>query len=125
MEWTWTGHAIIAPSFRVTFETARRSYCGLAISSKDTGTLVQMVLMLERKPDGTMAHAQAVNGSRFLLNLLGKQALDAFPARDKTWDEQTWQIAKNLQQEIALSLSEPGAVWNPANPQYVLRNRCR
>jgi hypothetical protein len=125
MEWTWTGHAIVSPSYRVTFETVRRTYCALSISAQDTFVLVDMVLALERKPDGNMARLQLVNGSRFLLNLLGKQALDVFPPRDKSWDDQSWQIAKNLREEVALNSSDPGMISNPANPQYLLRNGCR
>jgi hypothetical protein len=83
------------------------------------------LLALERKLDGNMARAQLVNGSRFLLSLLRKQALYVFPARDKSWDDQTWQIAKNLREEVALNGSDPGMIWNPANPQYLLRNGCR
>ena len=125
MEWTWTGHAIVSPSYRVTFGTVRRTHCALAISAQDTPTLVDMVLALDRKPDSSMARAQLVNGSRFRLNLLGKQALDVFPLRDKSWDDQSWQIAKNLREEVALNNSDPGMIWNPANPQYLLRNGCR
>ena len=125
MEWTWTGHAILAPSFRVTFETARRTYCALPIAANDAATLVEMVLALERKPDRTMSSAQIGNGGRFLLNLLGRRALDAFPARDKSWDEQSRQIAKNLREEIALAIADPAMIWNPANPQYLLREGCR
>jgi hypothetical protein len=124
MEWTW-GHAIVSPSYRVTFETVRRTYCALSVLAQDTAVLVDMVLALERKPDGNMARAQLVNGARFLLSLLGKQALEVFPARDKSWDDQTWQIAKNLREEVALNSSDPGMIWNPANPQYLLRNGCR
>ena len=72
-----------------------------------------------------MARSQMANGTRFLLNLLGKQALDAFPPRAKSWDDQTWQIVKNLREEITLNTSDPGMIWNPANPQYLLRNGCR
>jgi hypothetical protein len=52
--------------------------------------------------------------------------LDIFPPlRDKNWDDQSWQIAKNLREEIAIDSSIPGMIWNPANPQYLLRNGCR
>jgi hypothetical protein len=83
MEWTWTGHAIISPSFRVTFETARRVYFALSLSGEDTATLVNRIVVLERKPDGAMASAQALNGTRFLLFLLGETALLKFPAHEK------------------------------------------
>jgi hypothetical protein len=62
MQWTWTGHAIISPSFRVTFDTVKQVYCALSVSPQDTHALVNMIVALERKPDGSMARAQAVNG---------------------------------------------------------------
>jgi hypothetical protein len=77
MEWT-RGHAIVSPSYRVTFETVRRTYCALSVLAQDTAVLVDMVLALERKPDENMARLQLVNGSRYLLNLQGKQAFDVF-----------------------------------------------
>jgi hypothetical protein len=44
MEWTWTGHAVFSPSFRVTFENVRKTYCAISVSSQDTAALVDMVL---------------------------------------------------------------------------------
>jgi len=57
LEWTWTGHAILTPSFRVTFETVKKVYCLLSISAADTLALVDIVVRLERKPDGAMARS--------------------------------------------------------------------
>jgi hypothetical protein len=81
MEWTWTGHAIIAPSFRVTFETAKKVFCTLSLSAADTLALVDIVVRIESGPDNAMARLQLANGSRFLLNLLGDAALWVFPER--------------------------------------------
>ena len=39
MQWTWTGHAIIAPGWRVTFQSVVRTYCGEKVSSKDIEAL--------------------------------------------------------------------------------------
>ena len=125
MEWTWTGHAIIAPSFRVTFVTVKKVYCVLSITAQDTPSLVRMVVQTERKTDGTMADMQLQNGGRFLLYALGKQALSAFPEQQNNWDKLEQQIAKNLKEEIALYSADPGVIWNPANPQYLFRNGCR
>jgi hypothetical protein len=33
-------------------------------------------------------------------------------------------MVKNLQEEVALNSSDPGMIWNPANPQYLLRGGC-
>jgi hypothetical protein len=35
------------------------------------------------------------------------------------------QIANNLREEIALNSSDPGMMWNPDNPHYLLRDGCR
>jgi hypothetical protein len=125
MEWTWTGHAILAPSFRVTFSTAKQVYCALPITPRDTRPLVDMVLGVERKPAGTMSILQIANGSRFLLYLLGESALKMFPARDKDWDDRSWQMVKNLREDIARDSGDVGMIWNKANPQYLLREGCR
>jgi len=107
MEWTWTGHAIIAPSFRVTFATVKKVYCALSVAAHDTPSLVRMVVLTERKTDGTMADMQLQNGGRFLLYALGKQALSAFSEQQNNWDKLEQQIAKNLKEEIALYSADP------------------
>jgi hypothetical protein len=124
MEWTWTGHAILSPSLRVTFRTTKVVYCSLRIRAEDTKSLVNMVIELERKPDSTMARAQALNGARFLLFLLGSQALEQFPTRERDWDDMTRQIAKSLKEEIAMNLADRQMIWHPKNPEYLLRNGC-
>ena len=107
MEWTWTGHAIMSPSFRVTFETARRVYCALSVSGEDTAAPVNMIVGLERKADGAMASAQALNGTRFLLFLLSETALLKFPAHEKQWDDSSWRIVKNLKAELTQNARDP------------------
>ena len=39
MQWTWTGHAIISPGWRVTFQSVIRTYCGEKMGSKDVKSL--------------------------------------------------------------------------------------
>lgn len=39
MEWTWFGHAIISPGWRVTWDTVAKVYCELKISKDDIGEL--------------------------------------------------------------------------------------
>ena len=125
MEWTWTGHAIVAPSFRVTFNTVKQVYCALPTTPRDTRPLIDIVVTLERKPAGTMASLQLANGSRFLLYLLGERALKAFPARDNSWDDRSWRMVETLREDVARDSADPGMIWNKANPQYLLRDGCR
>jgi len=39
MEWTWTGHAIISPGWRVTFASIARTYCAEHIRPDDISAL--------------------------------------------------------------------------------------
>ena len=39
MEWTWLGHAIIAPGWRLTWPGLRRVYCGQNIAAADIPAL--------------------------------------------------------------------------------------
>lgn len=125
LEWVWSGHAIISPSYRTTFESACRVFCTLPISARDTRSLVLITVSLERQMTGKFADTQLANGSRFLLNMLGNQALGAFPAPERDWDQRAVQIAQNLRDEIALNIADPVMIWNPKNPQYILRVGCK
>ena len=42
MEWTWTGHAIVSPGWRVTWNSLRRVYCRAGISIQDLAVLESM-----------------------------------------------------------------------------------
>lgn len=39
MEWTWFGHSVVSPGWRVTWDTVAKVYCELKISKDDTGGL--------------------------------------------------------------------------------------
>ena len=39
MQWTWMGHAVISPGWRVTFESVARTYCAERVSPEDVQTL--------------------------------------------------------------------------------------
>jgi hypothetical protein len=125
LEWVWTGHAIISPGYRTTFASARRIFCSLPITAGDTRSLVMIAVATERPSATTFADTQLANGSRFLLNLLGQQALAEFPGRQSDWDERAWQIAKNLREEISANINDAGMIWHPNNPQYLLRGGCK
>ena len=73
MDWTWTGHAIVSPSFRVGFAGARRTFCQAPITPEDTGDLIGIVLANYTRSG--MVASQLNNGARALLYLLGEKAL--------------------------------------------------
>jgi hypothetical protein len=33
----------------------------------------------------------------------------------------SWQIVSNLKEEVKSNSNDPGMIWNPANPEYLLR----
>ena len=39
MQWTWIGHAIVSPGWRVTFQSVARTYCGEKVGSKEIKSL--------------------------------------------------------------------------------------
>src|ERR1700686_846836 len=44
MEWTWMGHAVISPGWRVTWNALRRVYCRENIGAADVTTLENLKL---------------------------------------------------------------------------------
>ncbi len=42
LEWTWTGHAVVAPGWRPTWAGLRRVYCGASITPADLPALESM-----------------------------------------------------------------------------------
>ena len=125
LEWTWKGHAIISPSYRVTSESERRVFCELPITASDTHTLVNMALDSDFRY--TKAEARISNGSRGLLKLLGQQALDHFPGPDDLSGKHS-KTRRNaleyLKQEIEGAISRPENIYNPSHRNYILRGGC-
>jgi hypothetical protein len=62
MEWTWTGHAILSPGWRVTFKSVRRTYCAAGIGDRDINALEAL--------QQTTRDWRAQSGADFLLRLL-------------------------------------------------------
>lgn len=62
-EYTCCGHAIFSPGYRTTFETARRVWCDLKITSADR-------FLLERMSNSYQFDARLQNGGSFLLRIL-------------------------------------------------------
>lgn len=123
LEWTWTGHAIFSPSYRIKTEGILRAYCSLPVTNKDTEILIDMYFNSEYK-DG-MGQAQINNGVLDLLSLLGQQALDYFPALDKIPDKRKRNSIKYLKEHISLAIAEDSSsIFNPSHPYYILRDGC-
>jgi len=62
MQWTWLGHAIISPGWRVSFKSVRRTYCAEKIDPRDIAALDVL-----RK---TTKDWRAESGAEFLLRLV-------------------------------------------------------
>lgn len=62
MQWTWTGHAIVSPGWRVSFESVRRTYCAEHIGPQDIPVLD---LLRQAAKDW-----RAESGAEFLLRLV-------------------------------------------------------
>jgi hypothetical protein len=61
MQFEWLGHAIIAPGYKVTFETVRRVYCEQEVSTDDLPALGQLM---------NAADWRIRNGGDFLIRLV-------------------------------------------------------
>jgi hypothetical protein len=122
MDWTWTGHSILSPSFRVTISGTRRTLCQQPVTPDDTLALIEIFLSTQSRFG--MAAAQLNNGSRFLLNMLGDGALAQFPMLGDGRDDRE-QLAKgHLRDEIAQAISSPANIFNPLHANFVLRGGC-
>jgi hypothetical protein len=123
LEWTWTGHAIISPSFRMGLEGMRRVYCTVPITPRDTGLLVEMEFDSDSRTG--MRQVQINNGVRWLLSMLGKQALDHFPDIKQIADKRRRNRAQYLKKMIELDIDQrSSSIFNPSHRQYILRDGC-
>ena len=89
MEWTWMGHAIISPGWRVTWNAVRQVYCRERINAADLPAL-------EHLKQGSDWRLQ--DGADGLIRLIGS------PSGRSTEPE--------------------NSIFNPANPQYILKGGC-
>jgi len=89
MEWTWMGHAMIAPGWRVTWNALRQVYCREGISPVDLPALEYLKQGSDWRLD---------DGADGLIRLIGSANGRA---------------------------AEPeNSIFNPANPQYILKRGC-
>jgi len=89
MEWTWMGHAIISPGWRVTWNGLRQVYCRERPTAADLPTLEY----LKRGSDWRLQ-----DGADGLIRLV---------------------------ESISGQAHEPeNSIFNPVNPQYLLRGGC-
>ncbi len=62
MEWEWFGHAIVAPGWRVTWNSVRLTFCDLKLSSSDLLALEAMDRVLLSSPAADWRLAFGVSG---------------------------------------------------------------
>jgi hypothetical protein len=86
MQWTWMGHAIISPGWRVTWDSLLRVYCREHIGPPDIPTLKSMAFA---------ADWRLQDGAQNLIRLV-----------DGTNEAET-------------------SIFNPRNPDYLLKSGCR
>jgi hypothetical protein len=89
MEWTWMGHAIISPGWRLTWKALRRVYCREKTSSADLSVLENLKM-------GSDWRLQ--DGADELIRLVGSRSGSAYESEN--------------------------SIFNPTNPQYILKNGC-
>ena len=123
LEWSWTGHAIISPSFRIDIDRVKDVYCSLPITSGDTSTLIDMAV--DSANSSKMYKVQINNGVLSLLSMLGTKAIEQFPALDIIADERKRIIIRYLKEHVMLTIAESStSILSPSHPQYVLRDGC-
>ena len=68
MQWTWTGHAIISPGWRVTFKSIARTYCADHVGPEDVPALQTL--------RQTAKDWRAESGADFLIRLIQNKDRD-------------------------------------------------
>ena len=126
LEWTWTGHAIISPSFRITIDGIRQVYCSLPITYYDTELLVGLALDFNSKTIQGMEQVKMNHGVVNLLSVLGQQALDHFPDLDKISDKEGRRMhARYLKKMISLDIEKTStSIFSPSHRNYILQDGC-
>ena len=89
MEWTWLGHAIVSPGWRVTWKSLGTVYCRQKINAADLPALEAMRMSSDWRLQ---------DGADNLIRL--------------------------VQSSTGLTSEPENSIFNPANPQYLLKNGC-
>jgi len=108
MEWTWLGHAIVSPGWRLSFAGVTKVFCRLAITAADVAALIPMTEWAGRIAP---ADWRLQNGAQWLVYLLGDKGLDQL-------------TSDTIRRQVKLAISESTSIWNPENPAYPLRGGC-
>ena len=104
LEWEWTGHAIIAPGWKVSFHTLRTTYCMENISPRDIPALKNLAQATD------MRLQQAASGLLTLLKTLPGAALPG-----DAYDPHNGEVYS----------TDENSVFNPRNPRYILLGGCK
>ena len=111
MDWTWLGHVLPAPGWRVTFDAVRRVYCKDRITLADMPALKDMASYHPFKPIDPRLE-QGTVGLLTLLQTSPEGKASGLP--DSAFDAHSGIVYG----------SEESSVFNPENPDYVLRKGC-
>ena len=111
MEWTWTGHAIIAPGWRPGIATARRVYCDLPIMPTGAQALARITQQAGGRSDWRLPSA-----AQSLLRLLGAAAIAELKRSGGEFE--------SVIAQIEMDISAETSIFNPDHPGYVLRGGC-
>jgi hypothetical protein len=119
LAWSWFGHAIISPGFRVDVGRVKNVFCDLPITAADTPILVELALLTANASDSRL---QLNTGVVSLLAMLGDAVIRKFPDYKAAADGDTQRRDRYLQQSIALEIDASStSIFNPQHSQYILR----
>jgi hypothetical protein len=121
MEWTWMGHAVIWPGFRVTWSALRRVFCAMHVEPRDTQALVALVTWHRKGEQNDM---RLENGATSLLKMMGKGAVDALPAPGSLATDRANVKLKYLEEDLERTLSDERSIFHPSNPEYIWSGGC-
>jgi hypothetical protein len=121
MEWTWMGHAVSWPGFRVTWSTLRRVFCAMRVEPRDTPALVALATWYR---EGEQNDMRLEDGATDLLKMMGKSAVDALPAPGSLATESANMQLRHLKEDLETTSSDARFIFHPSNPEYILRGGC-
>ena len=101
LEWGWTGHATIAPSWRVSWTTVKNVYCDLTMSKTDLPILEKMC------------------GNDI------KPYMSCLKLMDWRFATGVEYLIKTIRAQSEVSQEFKGTVYDPHNDNYLLKGGCK
>jgi hypothetical protein len=106
MKWSWMGHAIISPGFRVSPATLKNAWCEAHITADDIPNLKE----LAKARDWRLQQGAA--GLLALLKTRPDAGKDGLPP--EAYDPHNGEVVS----------TDENSAFNPKNPQYILKGGC-